>query len=207
MTPKEFNNYFNVSRETISDFCVYENLLKKWNIRKNLVSKKSLPHVWRRHFLDSAQIVNHCNPEKKLWVDMGAGAGFPGVVIAIILRDRGIKTDLVLVEKSSNKVFFLNELKRSLDLSFDVICGKAEEIKPLKADIISARAFCPLELLLPLTKYHGKKDCVSIFLKGKNLKEEIDKTSKIWFFQYDILSSVSSDEGRLLKIKTLYRLT
>ncbi len=206
MNLEGFKKHFNVSRETLISLVVYESLLKKWNNKTNLVSKKSISDVWGRHFLDSAQLVNHCDPENRLWVDIGSGAGFPGVVSALILRDRGIKAEIVLVEKNKTKAFFLQELKRKLDLSFDVINENVKEIGPLNADIISARAFSPLENLLPMSNYHGKKNSVSLFLKGKNLKEELDKTFKIWFFQYDIIKSISSIDGKIIKINKLEKL-
>ena len=206
MTLTEFHKHFNVSRETISSLSLYESLLKKWNKKTNLVSRKSLPDVWIRHFLDSAQLVKHCQPENKLWLDFGSGAGFPGVVSAIVLRDRGINTSFVLVEKNKTKAFFLGELKRKLGLSFDIICENVKEIDPLKADIISARAFSHLENLLPVSSYHGKKNSVSLFLKGKNIRKELDKTFKMWFFQYDIISSISSTDGKIIKISKLHKL-
>ena len=185
---------------------MYESLLKKWNNKTNLVSKKSLSDIWIRHFLDSAQLLNHCRAENRLWLDVGSGAGFPAVVIAAVLRDRGIKADIVLVEKNKTKAIFLGELKRKLGLSFEIICENIEKIEPLKADIISARAFSSLEHLLHLSEYHGKKSSVSLFLKGKNIREELDKTFKIWFFQYDIIRSLSSDDGKIIKINKLKKL-
>ncbi len=206
MSSIEFNKRFNVSRETIACLVMYESLLKKWNNKINLVSKKSLSEVWNRHFLDSAQLISHCNPENRFWLDFGSGAGFPGVVLAVVLRDKGIKTDIVLVEKNKTKALFLEELKRRLGLSFEVICENIKEIKPLKADIISARAFSSLENLLLVSNYHGKKNSVSLFLKGKNIREELDKTFKMWFFQYDIIESISSTEGKIIKINNLQKL-
>ena len=206
MTLINFSKHFNVSRETISYLYLYESLLKKWNNKTNLVSKNSLSDAWVRHFLDSAQLVKHCQPENKLWLDFGSGAGFPAVVSAIVLRDIGIETNFVLVEKNKTKAFFLGELKRRLGLSFEIICENVKEIDPLKADIISARAFSPLENLLPVSNYHGKKNSVSLFLKGKNIRTELDKTFKMWFFQYDIISSISSTDGKIIKINKLHKL-
>ncbi len=206
MTLTKFSKHFNVSRETISYLYLYESLLKKWNNKTNLVSKNSLSDAWVRHFLDSAQLVKHCQPENKLWLDFGSGAGFPAVVSAIVLRDIGIETNFVLVEKNKTKAFFLGELKRRLGLSFEIICENVKEIDPLKADIISARAFSPLENLLPVSNYHGKKNSVSLFLKGKNIRTEVDKTFKMWFFQYDIISSISSTDGKIIKINKLHKL-
>ena len=206
MRVEDFNNYFDVSRETISCLSIYESLLKKWNNKKNLVSKKSLSDVWGRHFLDSAQLANHCQAENRLWLDIGSGAGFPAVVIAAILRDRGINTDIVLVEKNKTKAIFLGELRRKMGLSFEIVCENIKNIDPLKADIISARAFSPLDHLLPLSNYHGKKSTISLFLKGKNIREELDKTFKKWFFQYDIIKSISSNDGKIIKINKLHKL-
>ena len=101
--------YFNVSRETLDLFCEYEALLSKWNKKINLVSKNSLFDIWERHFLDSGQIINHVEAAGKRWVDLGSGAGFPGLVVALLLRDRKIDCDLILVEKNPKKGFFLKE--------------------------------------------------------------------------------------------------
>jgi 16S rRNA (guanine527-N7)-methyltransferase len=103
------NNFikgFNVSRETINSFCEYQTLLAKWNKKINLVSKNTLANLWERHFLDSGQIINHVDASGKRWVDVGAGAGFPGLVVALLLRDRKIDCDMILVEKKHKKSFF-----------------------------------------------------------------------------------------------------
>ena len=113
----------NVSRETINSLCEYESMLSKWNSKINLISKNTLADIWNRHFLDSGQIVNYVDASGKKWVDVGAGAGFPGLVIALLLRDRKIDCDIVLVEKNTKKVFFLNlKLLNSITpLSVDLI--------------------------------------------------------------------------------------
>ena len=87
--------FFNVSRETLDLFCEYEALLSKWNKKINLVSKKSLFDIWERHFLDSGQIINHVEASGKRGVDLGSGAGFPGLVVALLLRDRKIDCDII----------------------------------------------------------------------------------------------------------------
>ena len=113
---------FNVSRETQNSFCEYEILLSKWNKKINLVSKNSLVDIWERHFIDSGQIINHVDASGKRWVDVGAGAGFPGVVIALLLKDRKIDCDVILVEKNTKKVFFLlkSHVRHSLTV-FDLL--------------------------------------------------------------------------------------
>ena len=103
----DFIQDLNVSRETINSFCEYEALLSKWNKKINLVSPNTLADLWVRHFLDSGQIINHVDASGKKWIDIGTGAGFPGLVVALLLRDRKIDCDIILVEKSLKKVFFL----------------------------------------------------------------------------------------------------
>ena len=117
MKRNEFIKSLNVSRETLKGFYEYKTLLAKWNEKINLVSKNTLVDIWGRHFLDSGQIIQHVEASGKRWVDVGSGAGFPGLVVALLLRDRKIDCDLVLVEKNPKKCFFLNEIIRKLKLS------------------------------------------------------------------------------------------
>ena len=98
MKKNKFVKILNVSRETLNSFDEYKTLLSKWNEKINLVSKNTLVDIWERHFLDSGQIIKHVEASGKRWVDVGSGAGFPGLVVALLLRDRKIDCDLVLVE-------------------------------------------------------------------------------------------------------------
>ena len=131
MKRDKFIKSLNVSRETLKCFYEYKTLLSKWNEKINLVSKNTLVDIWERHFLDSGQIIKHVDASRKRWVYVGSGAGFPGLVVALLLRDRKIDCELILVEKSTKKVFFLNEVIRKLDLKVKVIksIGKILKIK------------------------------------------------------------------------------
>ena len=197
--------YFNVSRETLDLFCEYEALLSKWNKKINLVSKKSLFDIWERHFLDSGQIINHVEASGKRWVDLGSGAGFPGLVVALLLRDRKIDCDIVLVEKSTKKVFFLNEVIRKLNLNVKVVNNNVDTIEPLNADILTARAFSELKNLIELSVRHRKERGVSLFLKGENYRLELDKTLNYWFFDYDIFDSLSNSSGKIIRVKKIFK--
>ena len=205
MTKDSFTKSFNVSRETLNDFCVYQELLLKWNKRINLVSNKNLENIWKRHFIDSAQIINHINAYGKKIVDVGSGAGFPGVVIGLLLRDRNIDSELVLVEKSNKKVFFLNEVIRSLRLNIKIVKDNINDIEPLKADILTARAFSELGELLRIGHYHCHERGVCCFLKGENYQCELDKTLNYWFFDYDVLDSLSSNSGKIIRVKNIFK--
>ena len=201
----EFINGFNVSRETQNNFCEYETLLSKWNKKINLVSKNSLVDIWERHFIDSGQIINHVDASGKRWVDVGAGAGFPGVVVALLLKDRKIDCDVILVEKNTKKVFFLLEVIRKLDLNVKVVNKNISSIEPLNADILTARAFSELKELIDVSHRHRKEEGVCLFLKGENYRSEIDKTLNYWFFDYDVVDSLTNSYGKIIRVKKIFK--
>ncbi len=197
--------YFNVSRETLNLFCEYEALLSKWNKKINLVSKNSLFDIWERHFLDSGQIINLVEASGKRWVDLGSGAGFPGLVVALLLRDRKIDCDIILVEKNLKKVFFLKEVVRKLYLNVKILNKNITSIETLNADILSARAFSELNELIEIAYNHRKEDGICLFLKGENYRYELDKTLNYWFFDYDIVNSHSNSSGNIIRVKNIFK--
>ena len=205
MKKNEFVKSLNVSRETLKSFYEYEFLLSKWNEKINLVSKNTLVDIWERHFLDSGQIIKHVEVSGKRWVDVGSGAGFPGLVVALLLRDRKIDCDLVLVEKNSKKGFFLNEVIRKLNLSVEVVNDNIDNLEPLNADILTARAFSELNNLIEIAFRHRKKEGICLFLKGENYRSELDKTLNYWFFDYDVVDSLSSSSGKIIRVKKIFK--
>ena len=205
MKKNEFVKSLNVSRETLNGFYEYETLLSKWNEKINLVSKNTLVDIWERHFLDSGQIIKHVEASGKRWVDVGSGAGFPGLVVALLLRDRKIDCDLVLVEKNPKKGFFLNEVIRKLNLSVEVVNDNIDILEPLNADILTARAFSELNNLIEIAFRHRKKEGICLFLKGENYRIELDKTLNYWFFDYDIVDSLSSSSGKIIRVKKIFK--
>ena len=205
MKKNEFVKSLNVSRETLNGFYEYETLLSKWNEKINLVSKNTLVDIWERHFLDSGQIIKHVEVSGKRWVDVGSGAGFPGLVVALLLRDRKIDCDLVVVEKNPKKVFFLNEVIRKLNLSVEVVNDNIDNLEPLNADILTARAFSELNNLIEIAFRHRKKEGICLFLKGENYRIELDKTLNYWFFDYDIVDSLSSPSGKIIRVKKIFK--
>ena len=205
MKKNNFIKGLNVSRETLNSFCEYQTLLAKWNKKINLVSKNTLANLWERHFLDSGQIINHVDASGKRWVDVGAGAGFPGLVVALLLRDRKIDCDMILVEKNTKKVFFLNEVIRKLNLNVTVVNKNVESIESLNADILTARAFSELKNLVELALFHRKEKGVCLFLKGENYRFELDKTLNYWFFDYDVFDSLSNSSGKIIRVKKIFK--
>ena len=195
----------NVSRETLNSLCEYESMLSKWNSKINLISKNSFNDIWNRHFLDSGQIIKHVDASRKRWVDVGSGAGFPGLVIALLLRDREIDCELVLIEKSTKKVYFLNEVIRKLDLNVKVLNNDIGNVEPLNADILSARAFSELNDLIQIAHIHRKENGICLFLKGENYRFELDKTLNYWFFDYDVFDSLSNPSGKIIRVKNILK--
>jgi 16S rRNA (guanine527-N7)-methyltransferase len=154
--PEEFAASISVSRETLSRLKLYASMLEDWNARHNLVSRSSLPEVWQRHFLDSAQLLDFIPPDAHSLVDLGSGAGFPGLVLAELLRDRpDFRT--VLIEATGKKCRFLAAVAERLDLRVDVRQMRIEEAEPERFDIITGRACAPLVKLLPYAqRFWGK---------------------------------------------------
>ena len=205
MKKNEFIKSLNVSRETLKGFYEYKTLLSKWNEKINLVSKNTLVDIWERHFLDSGQIIKHVEASGKRWVDVGSGAGFPGLVVALLLRDRKVECNLVLVEKNPKKGFFLNEVIRKLNLNVEVVNDNIYTLEPLNADILTARAFSELNNLIEISFRHRKKEGLCLFLKGENYRFELDKTLNYWFFDYDVVDSLSSPSGKIIRVKKIFK--
>ena len=205
MKTNEFIKSLDVSRETLKGFYEYKTLLSKWNEKINLVSKNTLADIWERHFFDSGQIIKFVEASGKRWVDVGSGAGFPGLVVALLLRDRKIDCNLVLVEKNPKKGFFLNEVIRKLNLNVEVVNDNIYTLEPLNADILTARAFSELNNLIEISFRHRKKEGLCLFLKGENYRFELDKTLNYWFFDYDVFDSLSDPSGKIIRVKKILK--
>jgi 16S rRNA (guanine527-N7)-methyltransferase len=157
-----------VSRETFARLARYVDLLRQWNARVNLVSRLSLDDAWRRHVLDSAQLHPLIPAEARVLVDLGSGAGFPGLVLAIL----GVP-EVHLIESDARKCAFLREAARVTETSVSIHAQRIEATAPLAADVITARALAPLPDLLDLAVPFLQPHTMCVFLKGKNAAEEL----------------------------------
>ena len=146
-----FTRFIRVSRETITSLIKYETTLIKANKTLNLVWNSTINEIWTRHFLDSAQVIDFIDKNCKTLVDLGSGAGFPGLVLAITLKDRKIPLKIKLIEKSPKKAKFLKKVNNELNLNVEVCNQNAfdKELK-FKEDVFVTRAFKPLEVILEL---------------------------------------------------------
>lgn len=196
--PAEFAAAANVSRETLDRLEAYVTLLREWNTRQNLVSKSSLDDVWRRHVWDSAQLVALLPKSIKTLVDLGSGAGFPGLVLAALCPD--IK--VTLIDSIAKKCRFLAEAARALQVEVDIRNTRIEAGPREGFDAVTARACAPLELLLGYASRFQKPDTVNLFLKGQDVEAELKEATKSW--KMEVLKHPSlSGPGTILEIRKL----
>ena len=199
-----FSRFTQVSRETIISLKKYENKLILANKQLNLIGSSTINNIWSRHFLDSVQVIDFIDKNNKTLIDIGSGAGFPGLVLAITLKDRKIPLKVKLIEKSPKKTKFLKNLTQELNLNVEVINKNIFEFsKKLSEDIFLARAFKPLKIILELI--HNKAENwkkIFIFL-GKTGKDELLQASKIWDIEYKQRMSVTSNDSIVIEINKL----
>ena len=193
----------NVSRETMVRLETYLELLAKWNPKINLVSKSTLDHAWTRHFVDSAQLLELAPDDAKIWIDMGSGGGFPGLVIAIIGAELRPGLSVTLMESDQRKCAFLRNVLRETGVAAQVLSKRIEQIDPIGADVISARALAPLPVLLGFAVHHGAPNLTALFPKGESWKSEVEAAEREWRFQHEVWPSKTNPEAVVLRIKEI----
>ncbi|GAA6191412.1 16S rRNA (guanine(527)-N(7))-methyltransferase RsmG [Phaeobacter sp. NW0010-22] len=189
-----------VSRETFEKLEAFDELLKKWNPKINLVSRKSLTDVWVRHISDSLQVYRCLNASGH-WVDLGSGGGFPGVIVAIVASVENPGLNVTLVESDQRKSAFLRTVLRETGSVGTVIADRIENIEPLDADILSARALSDLPRLLEFSQRHLKSTGIALFPKGATWKKEVEEAKQEWNFDFEAVKSVTEPSAVVLKIK------
>lgn len=177
--------------------------LVRWNGAINLVAKSTLPDAWERHVVDSAQLVPLSPATPCHWVDLGSGAGFPGLVVGVILAETSPDTRVTLVESDRRKATFLRETARLLDLQISVLAVRAEALAPLSADVVSARALASLDKLVPLAARHLVADGIALFPKGANPESELASAACAWSFSAERLASRTDASAEILRLKGL----
>ena len=205
MTAAELLSGHNVSRETLGRLEKYEALLRKWNPTINLVSRSTLDQVWQRHFVDSAQIFDLADSNANHWADLGAGGGFPGLIVAILAADRKRALDVTLVESDQRKAAFLMTAAREIGVTTRTVVDRIEMIPPLHADILSARALAPLDKLLEFAERHLRPGGQALFPKGASYSEEVRQALEKWRFSHAEISSVTDDSAVILSIRDIER--
>jgi len=195
----------NVSRETFEKLDLFADLLQKWNPHINLVAKSTIGSLWDRHIRDSLQVSRIVEKEVAHWVDLGSGGGFPGLVVAILAVEAGNLGSVTLVESDQRKATFLRTVLRETETPGSVISQRIEEVEPLKADVLSARALAKLTTLLEFSERHLNEGGQCLFQKGKNWKSEVQSARTSWHFSYDAIQSQTESEAVVLNIRELTR--
>ena len=209
---KVFSDLYNVSRETIEKLSIYEKLIIEGQRKYSLIGKSTLGNIWLRHFADSAKVLDiirdiYLNNERKILklIDIGSGAGFPGVVINIMADAEKIPIEVVLADSNKKKSAFLESIKKELSVSYIVLNKRSENINR-KFDIITARAVTSVKSFLDLNNNMTKEKSVIVLLKGRSWKEEVKESKKKWNFELNVVKNnirIDSSGGVTLIIRNL----
>ena len=200
LTPIEFAELVGVSRETLRRLEAYASLLTEWSARINLIARSTLTDLWRRHFLDSAQLLSLLPPTVHSLVDLGSGAGFPGLVLAILGVD-GVE----LIEADSRKASFLREASRVAAVDVTVRGCRIETVPAHDVDVVTARACAPLDRLLPLAERFIGPQTTCLFPKGARAEEELTAACKAWTMAVSRYPSRAEPGGMILSLQQVIR--
>lgn len=205
MTPEDFLAATNVPRETFERLLAFDRVLIDWASRHNLIARSTIEDRWRRHFFDSAQIAPFIPAKAKTIVDLGSGAGFPGLVLAAMLEPKGVQ--VTLIESTQKKCAFLTEAGTAMGLeNLTVIPARIESARlGYPPDVITARALARLEKLLAYASGIAGKNTKYVFLKGQDVEGELTEAAKSWHM--DVIKHPSRTEPRaaILEIGNLAR--
>jgi 16S rRNA (guanine527-N7)-methyltransferase len=195
-----------VSRETAAKLDLFVDVLLSFSRHTNLIARSSVPNLWLRHISDSLQLLALA-PDAKRWVDLGSGAGFPGIVIACVLAGRE-GAAVHLVESIGKKAAFLREAVEHLKIPAVVHAVRIEDfVKNFseKPDVVCARALAPLDRLLSLADPLLKTGVQGLFPKGQDVGAELTEASKYWSIDAELIPSKTSAEGRIVLVRSLRR--
>jgi len=196
-----FNRIAQVSRETIISLEKYEKMLIIANKSLNLIGSSTVSEIWNRHFLDSFQVIDFIEKNEKSLVDVGSGAGFPGIVLAIAAKDKKIPLKITLIDKSTKKIIFLKKIIKELNLNVQTLNKNIlEDDVKFKGDIFVARAFKPLSVILKLIHNKGEKWKKIFIFQGKTWRKELQQASKNWDIEYKQRRSITNTDSVILEI-------
>jgi 16S rRNA (guanine527-N7)-methyltransferase len=187
-----------VSRETTERLLALHDLLLKWNKRINLIGRESEPAIWSRHIEDSAQLWPLRPPDTRNWADLGSGAGFPGLVIAALAVGGG--PHVTMVESDLRKCVFLGEAARAMEVEVTILNARIEELPPLGADVLSARALAPLDQLLAYVEKHRSPRGRGLFPKGRTVHKEIETAALNWRFAHTLHPSLTDPGAAIVEV-------
>ncbi len=205
--PEEICARFDVSRESCARLEAYVEHLRHWQRRMNLVGAKTLPHVWARHVADALQLLPLLPRGLRHIVDLGSGAGIPGMVLAMVL---GGDVEVVLVESNVKKAAFLRYVAQEAAARVTIRNERIEAVDvaapvPAGAELITARALAPLPRLLDLAWPWLERGATGLFLKGQDVESELTEATRYWKMQVELIPSLTDEKGVILKVKEVER--
>ncbi|KZD12837.1 16S rRNA (guanine(527)-N(7))-methyltransferase RsmG [Oceanibaculum pacificum] len=196
--PDHLRAHLPVSRETLDRLQIYVDLLRRWQRAVNLVGPSTIEEVWTRHILDSAQLLAYIPQQAKSLLDIGTGAGLPGLILAIM----GVE-QVHLMESDAKKVTFLREAARLTKTNVTLHHGRIETLEPFPVDVVTARALASVEGLLDYTRPYRQADSVCLFLKGGGVEQELRQAATRWKMTVNQFPSATADEGVILKLEAI----
>jgi 16S rRNA (guanine527-N7)-methyltransferase len=194
-----------VSRETLERLGAFEDLVRKWTKKINLIARNDVDHIWDRHIVDSAQVWASAPDEWNHWVDIGSGGGFPAIILATIAVEKKPDARFTLIESDQRKATFLRTAIRELNLNAIVLDDRIELAPPQNADVISARALASLTILLGFAERHLAPNGIAVFQKGKSADDEIIEAKHTWAFDYNKVPSITNGDACVISIKGFSR--
>jgi 16S rRNA (guanine527-N7)-methyltransferase len=191
-----------VSRETMDKLEQLCALITKWTKAINLIAPNSVPDLWDRHIVDSAQVF-HCAPDDwTCWTDLGSGGGLPALVVAILDQQ---KRPMTLIESDKRKCLFLTTARRELGLDIKIVNKRITDADVAKADVLSARALAPLNDLLGYAEKFLRREGTAIFPKGARYQEELDQAAQAWHFDVKAHTSQTNPDSRVFELSRIIR--
>lgn len=202
MDPEEARLRLDVPRETFERLQAFATLLREENRRQNLVSEGSLSALWERHILDSAQLIRFAPREARSWLDLGTGAGFPGLLVPLFHP-----ANVILVESRRLRVEFLRTAASVLGIAsrVEILGSKLEAVPTRPVDVISARAFAPMPKLLALAERFSTSSTVWILPKGRNAKSELDAARSSWQGDFRLEPSLTDADAAIIVAREVHR--
>ena len=197
-----FKKKFNVSRETIEKLKIYHKFLIEKNKTLNLIGKNTVNSIFSRHFKDSAQIYDLLDKKLDI-IDIGSGAGFPGVIVKILMENESLNGNIILIEKSPRKSNFLRDLCIKLDLKVKIENKRLEIYDFLETSTVISRAFKSTLDTIDILYRNIENIKELVLLKGKTYQQEVDEAKKKYTFELEKFRSITSDDSSIIKIKNI----
>lgn len=193
-----------VSRETMERLEKFASLLIKWNPAINLVARSTIEDLWERHLVDSVQLARFLEHQPESWLDLGSGGGLPGLVLSIVASEKSPETKFDLVDSDQRKCTFLRQAVRELGLqNARIHSARIEDLQPMAADVVSARALSSLSVLCGYAAKHLARNGFGIFPKGASFLNEVQEARLKWRFHIEEIESMTNKDARLLKLSAI----